>query len=374
MSDKVYAFPRMGYSYVGIKAFFDGVGVKVLIPPPKNQEVLELGVRYAPEDMCFPFKILLGQYIKVLEEGANVLVSLGGYGPCRFGYYMSLHEEILKDLGYTFETVVLEPLKPPWRESIPGFLKTLSHIFHFSSPHIVLNSLRNAVYKVYYTEIFERKLFFLIPREKERGSAERAFEKAIEALDNSGGKDFKKIKASFDDALSLMEHIEYDKREDLLKVGIIGEIYMVLDHDNNLDMEKKLAYMGVDVERSVWATKWIDQRILHKKRHRKEMMKMIKPYLGAFIGGDGQESLYHTILYKKRGYDGIIHILPFGCLPEITAKEILTNISQDYDIPVLSISFDEQTGEAGFITRIEAFIDLLWQRRGKGLSEIIGKI
>ncbi len=367
----IYAFPRMGYSYVGFKAFFDAMGKKVIIPPPRNQEVLELGIKYSPEDMCFPFKILLGQYIKVLEEGANVIISLGGYGPCRFGYYMPLHEEILKDLGYKFKTITIEQPASPWIQGFSKFFRMLYDLLGFSSPFKLYNAGRNAVYKMLYVEQLEKKMHYLIPRELHKGETEKIFEKALNILDKSGGKNFKKIKEAFIQAMELMDAIPHAENNNLIKIGLVGEIYMVLDHDNNLDIEKKLLNMGVDVDRSLWVSSWTLHRVLLRARHKKHMMELIKPYLGAFIGGDGQESIMNTILYKKKGYDGVIHILPFGCLPEISAKEILTNVSRDYDIPVLSLSFDEQTGEAGFVTRLEAFIDLLLQRRGEGLNEIV---
>lgn len=367
----IYSFPRMGYSYVAFKSFFEAMGKDLIVPPPKSQEVLELGVRYSPEDMCFPFKILLGQYIKVLEQGANVLISLGGYGPCRFGYYMALHEEILKDLGYEFDVITIESPASPWSMSLPKFFHMLYDLLGFSSPFKVYNAGRNATYKMLFVEQLERKMYYLIPRELHKGQTEKTFEKALDILDKAGGTNFKKIKEAFIEANSLMDSIPHVENDNLIKIGIVGEIYMVLDHDNNLDIEKKLANMGVDVDRSLWVSSWTLHRILFRKKHKDHMMKLIKPYLGEFIGGDGQESIMNAILYKQKGYDGVIHILPFGCLPEVSAKEILTNVSHDYDIPLLSLSFDEQTGEAGFITRLEAFVDLLLQRRGEGLNEVI---
>jgi len=58
-------------------------------------------------------------------------------------------------------------------------------------------------------------------------------------------------------------------------------------------------------------------------------------------------------------------MFPFTCMPEIVAKNILPKVSNDMDIPVLSLAFDEQSGEAGIVTRLEAFIDLLKYRRIK---------
>jgi len=50
---------------------------------------------------------------------------------------------------------------------------------------------------------------------------------------------------------------------------------------------------------------------------------------------------------------------------EIVSKSILPTISKDLDFPVMSLVVDDMTGEAGYITRIEAFIDLLERRREK---------
>jgi predicted nucleotide-binding protein (sugar kinase/HSP70/actin superfamily) len=57
-----------------------------------------------------------------------------------------------------------------------------------------------------------------------------------------------------------------------------------------------------------------------------------------------------------------------GCMPEIVSKSILPTISKDLDFPVMSLVVDDMTGEAGYITRIEAFIDLLERRREDVLS------
>lgn len=43
----------------------------------------------------------------------------------------------------------------------------------------------------------------------------------------------------------------------------------------------------------------------------------------------------------------------------------LQNISNDYKIPILHFSFDSQTSETGIKTRLEAFYDMLIQRKEK---------
>ena len=81
----------------------------MILPPRPTEETISYGTKYAPEFACYPFKIVLGTYVQVLEAGANTLVSSGGVGPCRAGLYTTLQEKILKDLGYKFEMITMEP-------------------------------------------------------------------------------------------------------------------------------------------------------------------------------------------------------------------------------------------------------------------------
>jgi predicted nucleotide-binding protein (sugar kinase/HSP70/actin superfamily) len=59
-------------------------------------------------------------------------------------------------------------------------------------------------------------------------------------------------------------------------------------------------------------------------------------------------------------------------MPEIIAQSIMPQVQKDHDIPVLSIVLDEQMGRAGFVTRIEAFVDLMQRRRN--LKRGVGRV
>ena len=74
-----------------------------------------------------------------------------------------------------------------------------------------------------------------------------------------------------------------------------------------------------------------------------------------------------AIYYANEGFDGVIQLLPLNCMPEIVAKSILSNVSRDFDFPIMTLVLDEMTGEAGFITRLEAFVDLLERRKEEKL-------
>ena len=81
------------------------------------------------------------------------------------------------------------------------------------------------------------------------------------------------------------------------------------------------------------------------------------------IGGETIETIGDTVFAARNGIDGVIHIMPFSCMPEIVSQNILTKVSREEDIPVMTLVLDEQTGKAGYQTRIEAFIDLVKRKK-----------
>lgn len=90
---------------------------------------------------------------------------------------------------------------------------------------------------------------------------------------------------------------------------------------------------------------------------------MAKPYLKTLVGGHGRETVGSAIYYRNMGFDGVIQLLPLNCMPEIVAKSILNTVSKDLDFPIMTLILDEMTGEAGYLTRLEAFVDLLKRRK-----------
>ena len=113
---------------------------------------------------------------------------------------------------------------------------------------------------------------------------------------------------------------------------------------------------------------WIKSAIIPKfirkdETHIERAFKFAKPYLLRDIGGDAIESIGDVAYATKTGVDGIIHISPFTCMPEILSQNIFPSMRQDGAIPILALVLDEQTGRAGYVTRLEAFVDLMWRRK-----------
>ena len=121
--------------------------------------------------------------------------------------------------------------------------------------------------------------------------------------------------------------------------------------------------MGCEVQRTLWLSKWANFTLFLNPfgiSETKELHRAAMPYLKRDVGGDGWESVGEKALRTGR-YDGLIHLSPFSCLPEIVARDIM--LSMRDKIPVLYVSLDEQTGRGGLITRLEAFTDMVRRKK-----------
>jgi predicted nucleotide-binding protein (sugar kinase/HSP70/actin superfamily) len=120
------------------------------------------------------------------------------------------------------------------------------------------------------------------------------------------------------------------------------------------------------VDREISVTGWFHQHLFPNREalaRRDTIKAAARPYLGTEVGGHGHVSIGLTALAKQENIDGIIHLMPFTCMPEIVAQNILVRLSQQFDVPVLTFILTDQTGEAGFETRVEAFLDILKERK-----------
>lgn len=348
-------FPHMGYSQFAIKMLVEKLGHEVVMPKRPSERTLSLGSHYAPEFACLPFKVLLGTYLEALEKGAEMIISSGGVGPCRAGYYGVLHPKILKDLGYDVDFLVLEP---PQRKTIQ-FLKTLKKFTSGNSLPVIWEAVSTAWAKLKILDEIESLTFEIRPYEINKGNTTRTFEKCLEIIDKAWTKD--EIRESKAECFRMLNAIPVDKTRNPLKIGIIGEIYVVLEPAVNFDIQRVLGEMGIIARRSIYLVEWTKDNTFFKGEE--HIKKTAKQYLKHQIGGHGILSVGNTILYAQKGYDGIIQLAPFSCIPEIVAKGILTKVKRDLDIPLLTLFLDEQTGKTGVSTRLEAFVDLLYSKR-----------
>ena len=104
----VVTIPHMGNVYLAVKALFDDLGISYVLPQPNTRASLQLGSLYSPEEICLPFKLLMGNFIQSIEKGADTVLITGSCGPCRFGEYCELHMKMLGQMGHDLDFVVLD--------------------------------------------------------------------------------------------------------------------------------------------------------------------------------------------------------------------------------------------------------------------------
>lgn len=143
-----------------------------------------------------------------------------------------------------------------------------------------------------------------------------------------------------------------------LRVGIVGEFYTAMDQFSNFNVELKLAHMGVEIHR--WMN--MSNRFFHYPGE-KNLNVSIRDLCTYEMGPTSTANIWCARSYAERKFDGIIHIKSANCTPEIDIMPVLQNISADYKIPILYLTYDAQTSDVGLMTRLEAFYDMISMRR-----------
>jgi len=352
------SFPHMGYSYLAFKWMVEHAGHECIVPPEPSKRTLDLGVRYSPEFACIPFKILMGTYLEAAEMGAEMIITSGSNGPCRAGLYWVMHQYLLEELGQSVKVVALEPPLCDLRDFI-GKLRMIRKSGGISMKEMVW-VLQVTWEKVKAIDDIEQRSHEIRPYEIQRGDTTRALWKALEYVDAANS--IKEVKGALREGLKVLDVIPQDNTRSPLKVGIIGEIYVVLEPAANHYIQIMLGEMGVQTDRSIYLSGYAKKSTIIDLEE--DLYTVARPYLNeAPIGGHGVNSIAETILYARHGFDGVVQLAPFSCIPEIVAKSILPSVSRDHNIPVLTLFIDEQTGKAGVQTRLEAFVDLMERRR-----------
>jgi predicted nucleotide-binding protein (sugar kinase/HSP70/actin superfamily) len=360
------SFPNLGNSWPAFKTLFTALDLDVVLPDPTNREAIKIGVKYSPEFVCFPFKATLGDFVSAIKKGADTLVMAIDCGPCRFGFYASVQERILKDMGYKNIHIIpldqADLLEFHWvktlqdlsgRKDLFMYSKLVKAVMHFLKKTKLIQDIQTAegLFRAY-----ERNL----------GDTTRVVNNLLQKLDEANSlpklRNFKNIiKKDFNT-------IDVDKTRTPLRVGLSGEIHISLEPYVNLDIRRKLGEMGVEIHQNLSLYDWVIHKF-HLNFHRKWLEHLAKPYVPMDIGGECIWVIGEYIDKANAGFDGFVHSYPFTCMPEVTARTIITNkLKKIYDLPIIYFSFDEQSGQEGFRTRLEAFCDLMQARRDQEIK------
>jgi predicted nucleotide-binding protein (sugar kinase/HSP70/actin superfamily) len=343
----------MGNYYVAFKPIAELFSDEVLIAPPITKRTIELGVKHSPEWVCIPFKYNLGNYIEALDMGANVLVQAGG--GCRFGYYGEVQEEILRKLGYEFEFVKFVNTHHAF-ELIQNFKRLDPRVSYLR----IVRTYVLCYARLHALDRFENALRLIVGFQEKPGTLERLHKRFLKDLEQAyTRKEVKRVEAEYTQA---MAEVPLNKPENPIRVAVVGELYVLMEPFSNFGIEKELAKRGVEVHRFVTVSSILHEAMNYRK-HVGHFIKKAAPYVTNHLGAHGTESVARVLELIKEGFDGMIHVKPFGCMPEVNAMPALHRISKDFKVPIIYFSFDSQTSQTGIQTRLEAFYDMLVMKK-----------
>lgn len=294
-----------------IKQFADYLNWEFLLPSPPSEKSIELGNKcLASELMCLPAKVTLGSMVEACKLGATDLIMFDSCGLCRQKAYWILQQRALRKLGYS---ATVHPIR-----------------LGLSTPRDICAIDPSLPYWKAW-QAFIKIILWILKQEKKE------------------------------------QMLQDDSR---VKIGLVGEIYSILEPAVNKNLIKKLEKLGASVHNFVNLSYFVSKKFhlmgwMNKgdREILKVAMRKSHECFPKEIGGHGNEAITFTIYYGLKRFDGVLHILPFPCMPEATVSSVVDDVSHDYNIPVMRLIFDTHTAEAGLDTRLEAFVDVLKRKK-----------
>jgi predicted nucleotide-binding protein (sugar kinase/HSP70/actin superfamily) len=375
--------PRMSYgSARAFAAAFRSIGVDAECTPPSDERTRELGGAYTGGDECYPTKVTLGDFLKLLEQpGVDpkdlVLFLPTSEGPCRFGQYAPHLKNVLASIGYPDVTVL-----SPSSDNSYGDLGELAGTF-----------VRTGWRALVAADILLKLLLKTRPYELETGSADALYEDCLDDLCAgleirypNARRQMRRLGASLERARARFRRLPTHYDPDRLLIGVVGEIFCRLNTFSNDEIVRRLEEHGAEVWLSdiaewLWYThseklrrlrlhgRWfslaalgakIRGRVQKKDEHalarlfgedfhgREEpesistLLRYAEPYLPAAGAlGEMVVSIGKAVYLTQKGVDGILDISPFTCMNGIVCEAIYPRVSLDLgNIPIRNFYFD----------------------------------
>jgi predicted nucleotide-binding protein (sugar kinase/HSP70/actin superfamily) len=362
-------------------AVFRSFGLDADVTPPSDERTRELGARYTCGDECYPTKVTLGDFLKVLQApGADpskiAFFMASGQGPCRFGQYVPYMRAVLSSLGYADVPV----LAPTFESGYADFGDSPSRF------------VRSAWRAIVAGDIVMKLLLKTRPYEAEPGSADAESEAAtadlcrvLEARYANPEAQLAALRRWVLRTRTRFRSVRICRDEDRPLIGVVGEIFCRLNAFSNDDLVRRLEAAGAavwmnDVSEWIWYTNDEQARILqregkgfsarmlsarirahYQKKDEQALLAAVRgdlsgyeepeigdvlanaePYLpSAGSSGEMVLNVGKAVHFARKGLDGVIDISPFTCMNGIICEAIYPRISQDHSgIPIRNFYFD----------------------------------
>ncbi len=401
VKDKTFLIPQM--NRIGghlLAATFRGFGIKAKVMD--TFKGMDLGKEYTSGKECYPCQITTGDILYFLKkekerlgDGFNpdeyVYFMPESDGPCRFGMY-NKYQRIVLDSFPELRRVKIGALTTKDGYSLDGIIDKEK-----------VSDLRKVSYfSVVVADILDRLLWRVRPYEREKGMADEFIEAAMKRMENAfekygPSKDFEKIMDQLEEIIQKAKEIIDPKIPPKPLIGIVGEIYVRTHVHANQDLIRMIEkYGGEAVNASIaeWVNytsydrlreakiglrlhlkqlrfgyvkkflkdilnyggdllyqelkqkgiykrvqKLIDLAPDHKVGHLEEILK--KDDIFCFdVGTEACLSIAGIIEYAREGFNGVVNVYPFTCMPSTTTSAIVKPMMDELGVPYLDTPYD----------------------------------
>jgi predicted nucleotide-binding protein (sugar kinase/HSP70/actin superfamily) len=323
------------YHYAPVwRAFFDALGIEVVVSPPTMGETLTLGAARVVSETCMPVKVYCGQVLSLLGRVDCVLVP--SVDPLRPGT-----RNCPKLIGLPDLIADVIPEAPLLTIDVrgQGQWPPLAQLALLLSKHWIVHplALKGAI-----------------------GQAQAAAE-TVSAPGN-GLPDG----ASIHDRISEAGTSTSDApapgtpAPGALTVGVVGHPYNLYDDYTTHRLLDRLRALGVRVltpEAVPPVERWAAVQELAETPY----WTYEDEYVGA--AGGFLRRAAACCAAARCAVDGLLSVSAFGCAPDSVMSSVLARAARQAEVPYMALVLDEHSGQAGLVTRLEAFVDMLARRR-----------
>jgi len=375
--------PRMAAGTArALAAVLRSIGLNAETIPESDAETLELGGRHTSGEECYPLRLTVGDFLKILKKpgtdpNQNAFFMPTGQGPCRFGQYVPYMRALLARLGYSGVTILA-----------PACETGYSDFGEASSLYV-----RGAWRAIVSADILSKLLLKTRPYEVIPGSADQLYEESLDELCRTLEVSYKSNPEQMEALQRSLQNIrtrfralsiQFDPQRPL--IGVVGEIYCRLNTFSNNELVRRLEEFGAevwlnDISEWIWYVNDDEFRKMqlqgksfslgalgahlrthfqHKDEHAlislfkedfrgheepgdiREILAFAEPYLPP-LGANGEMvvNIGKAVYFARKGADGVIDISPFTCMNGIVGEAIYPRVSRDNSgIPIRNFYFD----------------------------------
>lgn len=333
--------------------FFHKLEIELVTSPLTNRQIMEIGLKKAPDETCLPVKVFVG-HLNALDQVDGIfiprMVSMEE-NTYLCPKILGLPESVLYAIpqGYEVYTVDVN-----WREGKRNVLKSLE-----------LFGQKIGRSRAQVREAFIEAQQWLQAYERMR-RAGWSYEESMEYFENiaepmklnelgfRGNRGKNQKSSEFEDGWLLdrdsRRKVE-EEEEDRPRIALIGHSYLTYERYANLNLLEKLREKA-----ELYLVENIDSELI--EQNQQTLKKKIFWSHAKKIYGAGGSCVDNPKI------DGLIYLSCFGCGTDSMTNDLLARRARAQLKPYMVITLDEHSGEAGLVTRIEAFLDMLERRKG----------